>query len=379
MPEEKAKNILDEEEIERRIVHGLALEWEAALWVLSRCHRQRMRRPLFSIRDMGDRWGTWDARRREISLSRRLVLDHSWDSVREVLLHEMAHQFSAEVLGAEDESAHGARFQEACLLLRANPRASARYRPLDDRVFRDEAASEGRQLLRVKKLLALASSPNQHEADAAMAKARELMAKFNLSIVEQKTPRDFVSIFAGKPLLRHPAEDYHLANLLQDYYFVRCMWVSSFLLEKNRMGRVLEISGTLQNVRLASYVHDFVRNFLESRWSIYNRGKTLNRFRKTDFAVGLVQGFRSKLDSHEEVRTRAQAGNALVEVRDPLLEQHVAHKYPRVTTVRRGPSRQDRRVLKAGQEAGRSLVIHKGIEGGGHGTGRITGCLSSGS
>ena len=362
MAQAKPEHILDQEEMEGRILHGLAREWEASFWVLSPHHRQRIRPPLFSLRDMKTRWGTWDARKREISLSRDLVLQHSWDSVREVLLHEMAHQFAAEVLGAEDESAHGPRFLQACFLLRANPRASAKYRPLDERVFREGSPNKDKRLLRVKKLLALAGSPNQHEAEAAMAKAHELMARFNLGIVEEKTPRDFESVFTGRPLLRHPAEDYYLAGLIQDFYFVRCMWVSAFVFEKDRMGRVLEISGTPQNVRLGSYVYDFVRNFIESQWSLYNRGRTLNRFRKTDFAIGIVQGFRSKLESHEEVRTKTPGGNALVALRDPLLEQYMAFKYPRVTTVRRGSPRQDRKVLKAGQEAGRNMVIHKGIE-----------------
>ena len=54
------------------------------------------------------------------------------------------------------------------------------------------------------------------------------------------------------------------------------------------MGAVLEISGTLQNIRMAEYVHDFIRNFINAQWHAYNAEKRLNRYRKTDFAVGIL-------------------------------------------------------------------------------------------
>jgi len=98
----KSNEILIQEEIERRILHGLACEWEEALWVLDSPYEELMRKPLFSLGDMKSKLGEWSREKREICLSRNLVLNHSWDAVREVLLHEMAHQFADEVLGASD-------------------------------------------------------------------------------------------------------------------------------------------------------------------------------------------------------------------------------------------------------------------------------------
>ena len=145
--------------------------------------------------------------------------------------------------------------------------------------------------------MALAESPNQHEAEAAMAKAHDLIAKYNLDLLSRTENRDFISLFVGRPALRHFAEDYSLAHLLQDFYFVQGIWVSSYVPEKRRMGRVLEISGTIPNVKMAGYVHDFVQRFIHSQWTEYNQDKGLNRYRLTDFAVGIIEGFRSKLES----------------------------------------------------------------------------------
>jgi hypothetical protein len=319
-----------------------------------------MRTPLFCLRDYKRTWGTWSRERREISLSRDLVLRHSWDAVVEVLLHEMAHQFAEEVLGAGDEPSHGPVFQRACHLLRANPKASGRYVPLDDRMAGEPQGPEDRTVRRVRKLMALAESPNRHEAEVSMAKAHELIAKHNLQLLEQDDKRDYASIFAGRPALRHPSEDYALANLLQEFYFVQGIWVPAYVLEKGKMGRVLEISGTEQNIRLASYVHDFVSRFIEAQWRTYNERKGLDRRRKTDYAGGIIEGFRSKLVSQGKGK-KPERKKALIKLRDPLLEKYLAYRYPRTVTEQRGVSARDEEVVSDGKAAGKKLVIHKGI------------------
>jgi hypothetical protein len=216
-------------------------------------------------------------------------------------------------------------------------------------------------MLRVEKLMALAESCHRHEAEAAMAKAHELITKYNIDLLsEQSGQRDFASVFAGKPALRHSREDYRLAHLLQDFYFVRGIWVSACVLEKGKMGRVLEISGTLQNLKIASYVHDFVRGFIRNQWVEYNKDKRLNSHRKSDFAVGVIQGFRSKLEqSQKQIENRDEF--ALIKLEDPLLASYLAYRYPRIVTFRRGVSSQDQKVLKDGERVGRKLVISKGI------------------
>ncbi len=353
-----SQKIFNQIDLERKILHGLSCEWTNALWVLPSPLRQKMRPPLFALGDFQDPWGSWSKARREITLSRRLVHGHSWDSVREVLLHEAAHQFADEVAGVSLETPHGPGFQEACLLLRANPRASGTYPPLDQRLRAGADSSEDRTLLRIKKLMALAESPNLYEAEAAMAKAHHLIGKYHVHLLESKEVRPFFTVSLGRPALRHPAEEYALAHLLQEFYFVRGIWVSFYLLEKGRMGRVLEISGTLSNVQVASYVHDFVSRFIRSQWQEYNAGKNLNRRRRTDFALGIIGGFRSKLNSGNG---RKDSPSALIRLRDPQMDQYMAHKYPRTAKISGGRTRRDPRVLRDGREVGRRLVISKGL------------------
>ena len=46
---------------------------------------------------------------------------------------------------------------------------------------------------------------------------------------------------------------------------------------------------------------------------------------------------------------------------DPLLEKYVAYRYPRTVSEKRVVSGKDEKVACDGREAGKKLVIHKGI------------------
>jgi len=358
----KPPDIHLQEDLERRIVHGIACEWENALWVLSPDERQHMKQPLFSLRTLKIRLGYWAGSKNEIVISRTFALDYPWDDVRDVLYHEMAHQYADHVLKTSETSPHGPDFLKACHRLRANPKASGRYKPLHEQIHNRSISNQDRLLLRVKKLMSLAKSSNRHEAEAAMTKAHEMMRKYNVELLDKASHRNFVSMFIGFPALRHHREEYHLANLLQKYYFVQGLWVSSYVLAKGKMGRVFEISGIPENVKIASYVYDFVKNTIDMHWRRYNRREMLNRYRKTDFAVGLIEGFCNKLAAQKQRPSHREKTTDLVTVEDPMLNVYMSHKYPRTRTFQRAASNQDDQVLKHGFEIGKDLVISKGIE-----------------
>ncbi len=349
------------QELERRILYGLTYEWKTALLILKSSQQNILQMPLFSIRDMDSRLGYWSRSKREITLSRKLVLNHSWDTVKEVLLHEIAHQYADEVLFAYSEPPHGPSFQRACYLLRANPMASDNNMPLDERLSSYTQNTEDKIIRQVRKLLSLAGSKNEFEAESAMTKAHDLLARHNIELFKRDNKRDFLSVFLGKPALRHTQADYLLANLLQDFYFVKGIWVSTYILERGKIGRVLEISGTIQNIHTASYVYDFICNFINSKWINYNKNKGLNHFRKIDFSVGVIEGFRSKLLARDEKTREREDKKALIKLEDPLLIKYLNYRYPHTRIFRRGGYCQDQNVLNDGRDIGKKLIIFKGI------------------
>ena len=320
-----------------------------------------VRRPTFALADLKSQWGSWSPAKRQITISRQLALNYTWDSIRDVLLHEMAHQIAYELLNASVQTPHGIAFRQACELLRIDPAASGDYQPLHDRLMNDHSGVYDKRMLRIKKLLALAESKNRFEAEAAMTKAHELIARHNIELNDHADERQYLSIFIGSPALRHPREDYHLANLLQDFYFVYGIWVPAYVMEKRKMGRVLEISGTASNLKMADYVHDFIRTFIESQWLAYNQDRGLNRYRRTDFAVGIIAGFRGKIESNINRKITSSNSLALIQKKDPRLKQYYQFRYPHTASIQRAASRQNARVFKNGKKAGQKLIIAKGI------------------
>ena len=132
--------------------------------------------PLIRLGEGAEQLGLWESRLRRLTIARRHLQDHPWLEVMETLRHEMAHQYAAEVLKAVDEPPHGPAFRLACQRLRCSPetrRQSGEEQPEDELVLRV-----------LKKVLSLAGSPNEHEAQAAVNKARRLLLEYNLDLVE---------------------------------------------------------------------------------------------------------------------------------------------------------------------------------------------------
>jgi len=350
--------------LERSILHGLLCEWRTARDDLPERMRRRLMPPLLRLADLTRTWGQWSAEHREIVISRRLTHHHPWDAVREVLHHEMAHQLATLLLDGGIEQPHGPCFHQACRLLKANPRASDNYPPLDERVTQSlPRNSRDRLMVRIRKLLALAASPHPKEAQAAMLKARELTDKYNVAQMEMERPAGYLSVFLGQPALRHTRDSYHLSHLITSHYWVAGLWIPAYVVAKGKMGRVLEISGSRTNVQSAAYVHDYIRHYIQAQWRSYRQNRRLNQHRRVDFAVGVIEGFQGKLDEDRRAKTPGGfPGDALTTCADPNLAAYMARRYPRTRAIHRQPRQTDARVLADGLETGRRLVIAQGIE-----------------
>lgn len=359
------KSATIQKKLENSILFGLSREWETALWVLPPDIRSLIKKPLFSLGQHKKQLAYWNSERREISFSREFALNYPWDSIKEVLLHEMAHQLTHEVLKIKNQPPHGPAFRKACVLLKANPKASGSYPPLSERVKNGYLDEKDKTLVKIKKLLALGESKNIHEAESAVAKAHHFIEKYNIDLLEHDAERNFISVFVGKPSLRHFKEEYLLAKLLTEHYFVYGIWVTSYVIEKEKMGRVLEISGTPHNVKIASYVYDFIRNQINIAWNLYNSDKGLNRYHKSDFSAGVIEGFDAKLKAQKNSDNKNSSPNGknkLKLINDPKLKEYASNKYPGVKNFKRTISNQDQTIVKDGEKIGRKIILAHGVE-----------------
>jgi Protein of unknown function (DUF2786)/SprT-like family len=316
----------------------------------------RLTAPVIVLSDATAHLGRWHRTSRTLELSRRLVIERPWLEIASVLEHEMAHQYVDEVLRVHDETAHGETFRRVCAERGIDARAAgapaiATDAPAD--------ASTDRVLDRIRKLLALAGSPNEHEAEIAMRKAHELMLRHNIEASATRVERHYEVRHLGDPARRGTRVDAEVAGLLAEFFFVKVIRVPVYLPLLGKSGLVYEIAGTRANVEMASHVYAFLLATAERLWRENRHDARVRSGRdRLAYQSGVVGGFREKLLS--ERQDLKQTG--LVWVGDRDLNGFYRRRHPHI--VSRSHSVRLNGAHAAGREAGRSVILHKPVEHG---------------
>jgi hypothetical protein len=296
--------------------------------------------------------GRWVPETRTIELSRPLVLREPWGVVVEVLKHEMAHQYVSEVLGEREETAHGPRFRAVCEKLGIDPTATGL-----PAVTEEQKAESAKVADRIARLLALAESPNVHEAEAAMAAAHKLLLKHNLELRDMRASRGYVWKHLGAPTGRTTEAERVLSLLLGRHFFVEAIWVPVYRPIEGKRGSVLEICGSPDNVEIAEYVHGYLVQTAERLWREHKaeHGIRGDRDRRT-FLAGVMSGMSDKLAREQKRNTAA----GMVWIADGDLQRYFRKRHPHVRHIRYAGQRRSE-AYTHGKEAGKKIVIHRGM------------------
>jgi hypothetical protein len=318
-----------------------------------------LRPPQLLLVDSRTYLGRYHHATRTIELARTLLTEQPWGVVLEVLKHELAHQFVHEVLG-EQEDPHGPAFRNVCERLGIDPRARGLPSVPPD-------ARAQSLLQRIHKLLALAESDNQHEAEAAAAAAQRLMLRHNIETGRSVHDSQYTFVHLGRITGRVTEWERRLGNVLASHFFVEVIWVPAFDVNTAKRGSVLEAIGSPENLDLAGYVYSFLSQSAERSWSEHKRNEGLrgNRERLT-YLAGVISGFAESL----ERQARAHRADGLVWVPHARLGEYTRQRHPRLRTVsHQGHRRGD--TFAEGQKAGRDVVLRRGMTQGPSGQTRL--------
>ena len=352
--------------MKQEIADGLLAAWNRKLYLWFSQYNEeyaggRLRRPVITLGSGSRQLGSWDPVLRRITISLEHVRRDPWLEVMDTLRHEMAHQYAHEVLGA-GEPPHGPAFRRACEILRCSPRASSVPSGEPPAAERDE------RIVRVlKKVLSLATSPNEHEAQAAVNKARRMLLEYNVDLVSLDRERNFDCVAIGEIKARRSTWELWVAAILNEFFFVEVLWARTYQPHLDRKGTVLQLFGTQTNLSMASYVHDYLANLLPRLWEQYRRANRLagNRERMRYYA-GVAQGFHDKLT--REAEAAADPGTdggtaALVWKGDGRLRQYYRYLNPYVQTrTTAGVSSSE--AFRDGLREGRKVEIRRPLTAG---------------
>jgi predicted SprT family Zn-dependent metalloprotease len=334
-------------DLERALLRELSAEYKR---INDAVFRRALTPPSIQLVSSGSRLGCWTRATRTLELSRSLVTLHGWGVIVEVLKHEMAHQYVHEVLKETVETPHGPTYRDVCKRLGIDGSAAGLPAAREN--------GEERIVERVARLLALAASPNVHEAEAAASAAQRLMLKYNVDLAKDAGTRGYAFAHVGRATGRVTESERILAMVLGKHYFVEVIWVPVYRALEGKRGSVLELCGSPANLAMAEYVHAFLTDTAERLWRDHRRTFSLrgNRDRRT-YLAGVMSGFAEKL-SRQAVTHREEG---LVWVQDADLVNYFRRRHPHVRHVRYAGNRKNEAFVR-GRDAGRRIVLRKGIE-----------------
>jgi hypothetical protein len=333
-------------------------EWEHVNWAK---FKSRLRLPSFEFYESTTELGRWQREHRTLGLSYRLLVEHDWLDVTSTLEHEMAHQCVDELYGGEAEP-HGPLYRKICAQLGID--FHARMRPNDATPRGDEKI-----IAKVRKLLSLAQSSNQHEAELAANLARKVIFRFNLDMLEASKHVEggagpaYARCTVGRATGRRQPHESALASLLVEHFFVRVVWLEHYDVRTSKRGSILELLGRPENLQIAEFVHDFVLQTAERLWKDHKRERAIKSDKdRRMFLLGVVRGFSNKL--RKDHKTDVQEG--LVWVPDAGLDRFMSRRHPRLTSGR-SLSISNTDAYARGREAGGTIVLHKPVTSGSSG------------
>ncbi|MEM6990250.1 MAG: DUF2786 domain-containing protein [Myxococcota bacterium] len=333
-------------ELEAALLRRLKYEWVQINWAL---FGDAMRSPIFELSDSTTTLGVWRPADRTIAMSRKAVLERAWTDTVETIKHEAAHQFVHEILRV-DEAPHGPNFRRTCAARGIDARAVETARG-------DAAAPALRVVTRVQKLLALAQSANQHEAELAASTAQRIMLKHNISLQDTARADDCGHVWLGAPTGRVQAHQRQLAALLVEHFFVEAIWIPVYRPREGKRGSVLEVCGRAENLAMAQYVHAFVLASVERLWRAHKREAGIRSDRdRRSFLAGAVAGFAQTLQAKQAEAQR----EGLVWVGDAQVRDYFGRRHPRTRSTGRAMSG-SHEAYAEGQSAGRGLVLSRPV------------------
>ncbi len=306
--------------------------------------------------------GFFDSSCYRLGINKKLMLTASEEVLRDVISHELAHLFTLLHFGP-GVGAHGVEFKNVCERYHLSNEVRAATLNFQKAMDHEEVMGEGaslqaqRIIAKVKKLLSLASSSNQHESEVATLKANQLLRDYNLSklTLEQRNEPTYL-----KRVLEAPKRN----AKLQAIYEILTTFHVSVVFNQGRGKCALEICGDRTNVELADYVAAFLDQELERSWKEAKRadGSLTGALAKNSFFRGLAKGYLQKHAKLSESATSSLSNGRSVILLRQDLERHSARAYPRISKVSSRQTREHQSSHQRGMKAGSNLSIRPGLK-----------------
>jgi len=224
---------------------------------------------------------------------------------------------------------------------------------------------------KIKKLMALSHSPNEHEAALAAARAREMLDKYDLSLTEVERN--------DEEIIEHKVD----TGTREPRLWMGRLAVSvskAFNCRVFRMYGIMVFCGTRADTQVADYTYMFLfrtvkRLSKEHRASLARSGIWDRDYKgygsrayMQSYALGVVNAIDQRLKEFVQSKDRMQkyedykkaTGKDLMVIKNQAVDRYCSKLHLRRT---RSHARVDDSGFNAGQRDGQNVQIHHGING----------------
>lgn len=281
-----------------------------------------------------------------------VLMHSSKDKLHNIIRHEIAH-YIAFMNHSGFILPHGQEFRAVCQSLGWSEDVYRATTCLDDGAITPDIEDNG-ILRKVQKLMALASSSNQNEAEQAMIKSQQLLLKHNIDakyVGGEEEEKVFLKrIFKQK---KENAKMRSIARILETFFVNIVYFRSSGFI-------YLEIVGSEVNIEIAEYVANFLGDELEKIWDQTRQQHQglKGMVAKNSFFLGIAKGYCNKINSLKR-QYNSDVCNALMIIEKKLIEAK-AMIYPRLSSCKSNASH-CHLSSALGEQAGRQLSINPAI------------------
>ena len=303
----------------------------------------------------GKQLGTCHPRLSQIGLNCHLMYTAKTEVIKNILRHELAHYLAALHYGY-DIPAHGWEFKQICKKYEWGKEVYAAQGDIksENNDIEGDIPSE-KIITKVKKLMSLSQSDNQHESELATAKANQLLLQHNLERVSHldftKEQNTYVKNILGNKQIN--AKMNAIFEILSTFY-IRPIY------NKGAGVVYIQVIGQKENVELAEYVGIYLDRELEHLWQINRKKWRLSGNReKKWFMLGVAKGYKEKIQQHTEPIIKENSKDIALLEEDLNKCVHLVHPY--LGSVRFSHSNPSIRSGLIGKEAGSNLSINPAI------------------
>ncbi len=343
--------------------------------------------PAIKIVEASSYWGLWDPLNLIIKINKKLICDYPWDTVINVLKHEMAHQLDQNNCNKQENfKSHGPGFLNACEQLRVpkefqsskldNGDLIPSWKDSDGSTLSEKELESQNLIRRIEKLLSLAQSNNENEAMAAMEKVFQIYEQYNIERIEDKinlkanlkidSSNSIICLVINLKKKKIETYQNYIFDILKRFYFVKVIYSHTYDPFTFSYLKSVEIFGAKENVKMAEYVFYFLENKIQDLWLIYKKNNKVPTKFKRSYMVGVLSGFISKLDI---IKKQSNINSSFKPNRSQLLIQSeseidlfIKNIYPSLALKKVTHSGMYGDAFQSGQSEGKNIIINKGIE-----------------